>query len=101
MLGLDLPDFGSGADGKIHLLGSEWPTIQRTVQLQLQPFDEVWEAEVDFVIDEGLAFGLLGYEGFLNRWAVSFNGYHGYIIVEPVESHRDNVPAEVIAPLLG
>jgi len=34
------------------------------------------------VIEEGLPFGLPGYEGFLSRWAVSFNAYMGYVVVE-------------------
>jgi hypothetical protein len=53
-----------------------------------------WAAEVDFVLDEGLRFGLLGYEGFLNRWAVSFDGYHAFFVVEPVETFADRIPID-------
>jgi hypothetical protein len=67
-------------------MGDDWPAITATATLRLQPFADVtWEADIDFVMDEGLPFALLGYEGFLNRWAVSFNGYLGYFLVEPAE----------------
>jgi hypothetical protein len=64
------------------------------INLVLRPFsDVVWEAEVDFVRDEGLPYGLLGYEGFLNRWSVTVNGYHGYVIIEPAdEAHTREDP---------
>lgn len=60
------------------------------------PFADAWEAEVDFVHDEGLPFGLLGYEGFLNRWAVSFNGYNGYFVVAPVDLFHDRQPSDLL-----
>lgn len=50
-------------------------------------------------MDEGLPFGLLGYEGFLNRWAVSFNGYRGYFVVEPIEDFDSRQPQEVFDTL--
>jgi hypothetical protein len=58
-----------------------------------------WTVEVDFVVDEGLPSGLLGYEGFLNRWAVSFNGYLGYFMVEPAEQFYARQPATFINDL--
>lgn len=66
----------------------------------LSPFaDQSWEAEVDVVVDEGLPFALLGYEGFLNRWAVSFNGYLGYFVVEPAEDFDARQPHEMFSEL--
>ncbi len=71
------------APTKVRLLGQRWPAITATVDLELPPYrDLAWEAGVDFVIEDGLPFGLPGDEGFLSRWAVSFNAYTGYVVVE-------------------
>jgi hypothetical protein len=79
-------------------MGRRWPAVTDTAELRLRPFDDVrWDAEVDFVFEEGLQFGLLGYEGFLNRWAVSFDGYHGYFIVEAVDEFHDRQHAELFS----
>lgn len=76
-------------------MGRRWPALTVLVLLELPPFtDLAWEAEVDFVLEEGLPFGLLGFEGFLNRWAVSFNGYHSYFVVEPVDSFEERIPPD-------
>jgi hypothetical protein len=81
-------------------MGHDWPAVTETVELLLRPFtDDRWTADVDFALDEGLPFALLGYEGFLNRWAVSFNGYVGYFIVEPIEAFEQRQPDEVFAIL--
>ncbi len=94
-LGIELPDHASVELKKVHLMGREWRASSRWVSLSLPPFTDLgWDAEVDFVLDEGLPFGLLGYEGFLNRWAVSFNGYNGYFVVEPVESFQERLPID-------
>ena len=77
-------------------MGRTWPAQTALVTMHLQPFVDAWEAEVDFVHDEGLPFGLLGYEGFLNRWAVSFNGYHGYFVVAPVDLFHDRQPSDLL-----
>ncbi|MEX2548403.1 MAG: hypothetical protein WD830_11565 [Chloroflexota bacterium] len=81
-------------------MGETWAAITATVTLTLRPFDDMaWEAECDFVLKEGLPFALLGYEGFLNRWAVSFNGYAGYFTVEPVETFDERQPLEIFERL--
>ena len=100
LLGIEFPDFPSQAPKKITLMGRDWPAVTDSVELMLRPFtDDRWEAEVDFVLDDGLPFALLGYEGFLNRWAVSFNGYAGYFVVEPIESFDERQPAAVFEAL--
>lgn len=100
LIGVEFPDFGSSAPKKITLMGRDWPAVTETVDLLLRPFtDDRWTAEVDFVLDEGLPFALLGYEGFLNRWAVSFNGYAGYFIVEPIEGFVERQPEAVFETL--
>ncbi|MDQ6783076.1 MAG: hypothetical protein M3063_06485 [Actinomycetota bacterium] len=89
-MGIAFPDYPSETDKKVRLMGHEWAAVTAQVDLLLPPFDDLgWEAEVDVVIDEGLPFALLGYEGFLNRWAVSFNGYSGYFVVEPADEFDD------------
>ncbi len=91
-LGIELPRAGTL---DIDLMGRRWPAITGSVNLLLRPFDDLgWNADVDFVLDEGLQFGLLGYEGFLNRWAVSFNAYKGYLVVEPVDSFEARMPID-------
>lgn len=95
ILGIELPPSYTPGLRKVELLGHTWPTFSETVRLQLDQFEDMgWEAEVDFVLDEGLDFGLFGYEGFLNHWAVSFDGYHGFFVVEPVESFNARIPVD-------
>ncbi|MDA8044714.1 MAG: hypothetical protein M0Z30_05680 [Actinomycetota bacterium] len=97
LLAVEFPELGFQCPKKIHLMGREWPATTETVSLTLDPFDDLdWDAEVDFVFEEGLPFALLGYEGFLNRWAVSFHGHGGYFIVEPADGFDERQPAEVI-----
>lgn len=79
-------------------MAQDWPVVTDTATLSLRPFHDIeWEAEVDFVFDEGLAFGLLGLEGFLDRWSVSIDGYHGYFIVESVDEFHDRQDQELFA----
>lgn len=81
-------------------MGHQWPAITATVNLLLRPFADLgWEAEVDIVVDEGLPFALLGYEGFLNRWAVSFNGCMGYFVVEPADDFDSRQPEDIFSEL--
>jgi hypothetical protein len=96
LLGLEMPDEGQTGDDRIILMKREWQCVLHTVTLVLPPFHDVeWEAPVRFAVDEGLPFGLLGFEGFLNRWAVSFDGANGYTVVETVESFDQRVPPDL------
>lgn len=100
LLAIEFPELASRAPKKITLLGHDWPAVTATIGLVLPPFEELaWEAEVDFVVEDDLPFALLGYEGFLNRWAVSFNGYLGYFVVEPAEDFDSRQPAELFEDL--
>jgi hypothetical protein len=97
-LEISLPDpVESPADiKKLKFLGQDWQAFSHEVTLSLPPFDDlVWHAEVDLVLQEGLKYGLLGHEGFLDRWAVSFNAYHNYFVVEPVEEFHKRMPIDV------
>ena len=100
LLAVEFPDRPSQAPTKITILGHTWPAVTETVTLRLRPYDEpVWEAEVDFVLEEGLPFALLGYEGFMNQWAVTMDGYHGSFTVEPVDGFESRQPDSVRAQL--
>lgn len=93
-IGIELPP-AYEATTRAVLMGNEWPAVTVEVEFELDPFEDLsWTAEVDFAIDEGLPFGLLGYEGFLNRWAVSFNAYLGYFVVEPAEDFDARIPTD-------
>ena len=98
LLGVEFP---VGASTKrIVLLGDRRRAVTETVLLTVPQFPGVaWEAEVDFLYDEVVAFGILGYEGFLNRWAVTFNGGLGYFVVEPAESFDERQPPDMFEGL--
>ena len=59
----------------------------------------VWDTDVDFFeSDWGMPFGcLLGHEGFLDRFVLSFNAYDGYFIVEERDSFHDRLPDDHVA----
>lgn len=101
LLGIEFPRYRTDATKKIRLLGDDWAAITETVTLEIPPFDDdlTWEAEVDFIVDEQLSFALLGYEGFLNRWAVTFNAAFGYFIVEPADEYGENLDPTVLQEL--
>lgn len=91
VLGIEFPANRTDATKKISILGRESAAISETITLHLPPFDDdlTWDAEVDFVVDEQLSLALLGYEGFLNRWAVTFNAAYGYFVIQPAEDYDD------------
>lgn len=84
----------AGAEmGSIAILGA-----MRTVQFEYIDMSLVadptfhWEARVGFITDPTfeMAFqGLLGTDGFLNKWAVTFNAYYDYFAL----SRADESPA--------
>jgi hypothetical protein len=101
LLGIEFPRYRSDATKKIRLLGQDWAAITETVALELPPFDDdlTWEAEVDFIVEEHLSFALLGYEGFLNRWAVTFNAAFGYFVIEPADQYSEGLDRAVLEAL--
>ena len=95
LLDLELESLRAEPPEKIKLLGEDWEVASVTTTLELPPFSDLtWDAEVRFVLDDGLLFGLLGYEGFLNRWVVTFNAYHGYTVVETLDSFQSRLPVD-------
>lgn len=79
------------------IAGGRWLTQLETVELTLSPFEDLtWTAEVRFLFqDWGLQFAILGQEGFLDRWVVSFNYLRNYFVVEEPESFETRLPPDV------
>lgn len=50
-------------------------------------------------MDEHLSLALLGYEGFLNRWSVTFNAAYGYFVVQPAEDLDESQPDSLFEDL--
>jgi hypothetical protein len=76
---------GRGLDRAIRVLGGSHTARLATVVFDLPPFEGLsWETDAVFLYEElDLSFaGLLGQQGFLDRWVVSFNYYDGYFVVE-------------------
>ena len=74
-----------GEDRTVHILGGEHPARLATVHLDLPPFAGLgWETRCAFLYGElpTSFLGVLGQEGFLDRWVASFNYYDGYFVIE-------------------
>jgi hypothetical protein len=75
-------------DDTIEIAGAARPVIVRMVTLAL-PDDPTtnWDTEVCFFMEEwDLNYGLLGHEGFLDRFVVSFNYSENYFVIERPEA---------------
>lgn len=100
LLQVDFPEMPYMAPDKLEFLGTTWHAVPLTVTLSIEPFRDIrWEAEVEFIVEEGLPFAILGYEGFLNRWAVSFNGGLGYFSIEPTDEFHSRFDESAMADL--
>jgi len=78
--------------------GKEREAQLERVTLTLSPFDDLrWDAEVGFLVEDwGMPFaGLLGTEGFLDLWMVTFNAAENYFIVEEPESFAGRLPPDI------
>jgi hypothetical protein len=67
------------------------------VWLTLPPFSELsWETDVGFFVDDWrMPFGgVLGHQGFLDRWAVSFNYSQNYFVVEEPGAFHGRFPPD-------
>lgn len=54
-----------------------------------------WHAQAWFFLEEWpVPFGILGGEGFLDRWAVSFVRASNYFLVESMPEFEQRVPVE-------
>jgi hypothetical protein len=84
----------AGAEkGQVLLLGGTWQVQFEMVDLTLTVDPELsWEARVAFVIDPALQMpfqGVLGTQGFLDKFAVTFNRYYDYFIVERADDFHE------------
>lgn len=95
---LDIDFTRRGARRRLHrIAGGDHQAQVEMVVLRLPPFEDLWwETEVDFLLSElSLPFaGLLGQQGFLDRWVVTFNRYDNYFIVEEPDSFKSRLPPD-------
>jgi hypothetical protein len=83
----------AGAEtGSLAILGAQRQIQFETIELCLtNDTSEVWVAKVAFITDPTfqMAFqGILGTEGFLDKWAVTFNKYYEYFeLLSPDEAY--------------
>jgi hypothetical protein len=93
--GLDIDmHLGRGKDREIHILGGRHNARVSMVTLELPPFTGMaWECEVCFLYDDlELSFmGVLGQQGFLDRWVASFNYYDSYFVIEERDSFNSRL----------
>lgn len=88
---------GRGPKRDVHILGGVHEARIASVVLELPPFvGTTWETQACFLYaDLEISFaGVLGQEGFLDRWVVSFNYYDRYFIVEERDSFVERLPAD-------
>jgi hypothetical protein len=84
----------AGAEkGRIRIFGGTWLVQFEMVELTFAVVEEVsWPARVAFVIDPDLQMpfqGVLGTEGFLDKFAVTFNRYYDYFILERADAFHE------------
>ena len=83
--------------GMIRILGGHWAAQFETVQLALTADPEYsWTARAAFISSPDLQMpfqGLLGSEGFLDKFAVTFNKYYDYFVLERPDDFHDRIGA--------
>ena len=84
---MKFPEWEADCTEHFTVYGPRWGAMRSDVDMViLGTNDQVaWTADVLFSYREGLPYGILGREGFLDRWAVAFNGYYNYFIIEPMD----------------
>jgi hypothetical protein len=79
----------SGPRRRLGILGDVHDAVMAHVTMDLPPFQGLsWEADAAFLIEDlDLSFaGVLGQEGFLDRWVASFNYYDSFFVIEERDS---------------
>jgi hypothetical protein len=95
---------GRGEDRSIHILGGVHDARVAVVSFDLPPFEGLsWETEACFLYDElAVSFaGVLGQQGFLDRWVASFNYYDGYFVVEERDAFVERLGRDPIEDFQG
>lgn len=94
-LGLRLR-YAGAITGSIRILGGTWPVQFEDVDLCIPNAPEIeWSARVAFVTDARLQMpfqGLLGTDGFLDQFAITFNKYFDYFVVERPDGCHERMP---------
>lgn len=91
-------------DRTVHILGGEHPAKLATVHLELPPFKGLgWEARCAFLYGElpTSFLGVLGQEGFLDRWVASFNYYDSYFVIEERETFVERLGVDPLEYMSG
>jgi hypothetical protein len=80
------------------LAGSERWAQTEYVDMRLvnTPFDDIWwQAEVDFLLDDwDMPYGILGQEGFLDKWVVTFYRYRTYFVIQTMSDFEATIPVD-------
>lgn len=95
-LGVDMGRWQEHRTRNFAIAGAERVAVAHAVHLTLlrEPAFN-WEADVWFFVEEWpLSFGILGGDGFLDRWAVSFVRSSNYFIVESPPDFERRVPVD-------
>lgn len=102
-LQVDVDGWRTRENKTFRIAGADRIAVAEYVTLTLPPFHTMnWETQVWFFVEEWeLPFGLLGNEGFFDRWAVTFNRYGNYFVVESVPDFEARMPADELAQLQG
>lgn len=79
----------------MRILGGQWSVQFEHVQVTLVADPQAsWQARVAFVKDPALQMpfqGVLGTEGFLDKFVVTFNKYYDYFLVERPAEWQDRI----------
>lgn len=86
----------TGADiGHIRMMGGSWRAQFEIIDLSLvADLEHYWSARVAFVTDPSFAMpyqGVLGSEGFLDRFVVTFDQYDGYFLIERPDDWQERL----------
>lgn len=79
--------------GRLTILGGDWDAVFEYVDICLVD-DRIyqWQAEVAFVTNPSLRMpfqGVLGTEGFLDKFAVTFDKYYDYFVIERPDNYHE------------
>jgi hypothetical protein len=79
------------------MVGKSWAAHLVPVTIELVAFRGYgWPAEMAFLLDDWpIPYGILGHRGFLDRWAVTFNAYKNYFVIEAPDDFERRMPVDM------
>jgi len=85
---------GMQSDGSADIAGAPHDFVMRLVSLSLPDHPSMsWETEVAFFMEEwAINYGILGHQGFLDRFVVSFNYSANYFVVQTPDAWEEIAP---------